>query len=68
MVTMMGGDILVLLGLTGLGNAVKFIPQPIIIGFSSGIAVSALHRSAAIHDRFGGICDMAAAGLAKAAI
>jgi len=29
---------------------------------------SALHRSAAIHDRFGGIGDTAAAGLAQAAI
>jgi SulP family sulfate permease len=39
MVTMMAGGILVFLGLTGLGNAVKFIPRPVIIGFTNGIAV-----------------------------
>ena len=39
MVTMMAGIILVFLGLTGLGNAVKFIPRPVIIGFTNGIAV-----------------------------
>ncbi|MBT0663203.1 STAS domain-containing protein [Geobacter pelophilus] len=39
MVTMMAGIILLFLGLTGLGNAVKFIPRPVIIGFTNGIAV-----------------------------
>jgi SulP family sulfate permease len=39
MVTMMAGAILIFLGLTGLGNAVKFIPRPVIIGFTNGIAV-----------------------------
>jgi len=39
MVTMMAGVILVFLGVTGLGNAVKFIPRPVIIGFTNGIAV-----------------------------
>jgi SulP family sulfate permease len=39
MVTMMAGVILVLLGLTGLGSAVKFIPRPVIIGFTNGIAL-----------------------------
>src|SRR5579863_3419888 len=38
MVTMMAGVILLVLGLTGLGNAVKFIPRPIVIGFTNGIA------------------------------
>jgi sulfate permease, SulP family len=38
-VTMMAGVILILLGLTGLGNAVKFIPRPVVIGFTNGIAV-----------------------------
>jgi sulfate permease, SulP family len=38
-VTMMAGVILVFLGLTGLGSAVKFIPRPVIIGFTNGIAV-----------------------------
>ena len=39
MVTMMAGVILIFLGLTGLGTAVKFIPRPVIIGFTNGIAV-----------------------------
>ena len=39
MVTMMAGFILLFLGLTGLGNAVKFIPRPVIIGFTNGIAI-----------------------------
>jgi SulP family sulfate permease len=39
MVTAMAGLILVGMGLTGLGNMVKFIPRPIIIGFTNGIAV-----------------------------
>jgi SulP family sulfate permease len=39
MVTMMSGVILLFLGFTGLGNAVKFIPRPIVIGFTNGIAL-----------------------------
>jgi SulP family sulfate permease len=39
MVTMMSGVILLFLGFTGLGNAVKFIPRPVVIGFTNGIAV-----------------------------
>lgn len=39
MVTMMAGVILIFLGLTKLGNAVKFIPRPVVIGFTNGIAV-----------------------------
>src|SRR5438105_4037400 len=38
-VTVMAGVILLLLGLTGLGTAVRFIPRPIIIGFTNGIAL-----------------------------
>ena len=38
-VTMMAGVMLFLLGITGLGSAVKFIPRPVIIGFTNGIAV-----------------------------
>ena len=37
--TMMAGVILVALGLAGLGGAIKFIPHPVITGFTSGIAV-----------------------------
>jgi SulP family sulfate permease len=39
MVTLMAGVILLLLGFTGLGTAVRFIPRPIIIGFTNGIAL-----------------------------
>ena len=37
--TLMAGAILVLLGVTGLGIAVKFIPRPVIVGFTNGIAI-----------------------------
>ena len=37
--TMMAGVLLVILGATGMGTAVKFIPRPIVIGFTNGIAV-----------------------------
>lgn len=39
MVTMMAGVILLFLGLSGLGVAVRYIPRPIIIGFTNGIAL-----------------------------
>jgi len=39
MVTMMAGVILVVLAITGLGQAVKFIPRPVLLGFTNGIAV-----------------------------
>jgi SulP family sulfate permease len=51
MVTMMSGVILLILGLTGLGNAVKFIPRPIVIGFTNGIAL--LIAATQIKDFFG---------------
>ena len=38
-VTVMAGAMLVVMGLTGLGTAVKFIPRPITIGFTNGIAI-----------------------------
>ena len=38
--TMMAGVLLILLGLFKLGTVIKFIPYPIIIGFTSGIAVT----------------------------
>ena len=38
--TMMAGVLLILLGIFKLGTAIKFIPYPIIIGFTSGIAVT----------------------------
>ena len=39
MCTMMAGVILIVLALTGLGGAVRFIPRPVTIGFTNGIAV-----------------------------
>jgi SulP family sulfate permease len=37
--TMMAGVMLFLLGLLRLGGAIKFIPNPVIVGFTAGIAV-----------------------------
>src|SRR6185295_695502 len=37
--TVMAGVMLIVMGLTGLGSAVKFIPRPVVIGFTNGIAV-----------------------------
>lgn len=51
MCTLMAGAILMLLGLTGLGSAVKYIPRPVVIGFTNGIAV--LIASTQIRDFFG---------------
>jgi SulP family sulfate permease len=39
LVTLMAGFLLVFMGLTGLGSAVKFIPRPVILGFTNGIAL-----------------------------
>lgn len=38
--TMMAGVLLILLGVFKLGTIIKFIPYPIIVGFTSGIAVT----------------------------
>jgi len=51
MCTMMAGILLVILGVTGMGSAVKFIPRPVVIGFTNGIAV--LIASTQIKDFFG---------------
>jgi sulfate permease, SulP family len=37
--TLMAGVILVIMGIAKLGVVIKFIPQPVVIGFTSGIAV-----------------------------
>ncbi|HEX9382203.1 MAG TPA: sulfate permease [Gemmatimonadaceae bacterium] len=37
--TIMAGMILVILGIAKLGSAIKFIPHPVVVGFTSGIAV-----------------------------
>ena len=38
--TLMGGALLVVMGLCRLGTVIKFIPYPIVVGFTSGIAVT----------------------------
>ena len=39
MVTVMAGILLVAMGLTGFGAAVRFIPRMVVIGFTNGIAI-----------------------------
>lgn len=49
--TIMAGFMLLAMGLTGLGSAIKFIPYPVTMGFTSGIAV--LIFTTQIKDFFG---------------
>src|SRR5438067_7161380 len=49
--TLMAGGILIALGVTGMGSAVEFIPRPVVVGFTNGIAV--LIASTQIRDFFG---------------
>jgi SulP family sulfate permease len=51
MVTLMAGVLLIVMGLTGLGGAVRFIPHMVVVGFTNGIAV--LIASTQIKDFFG---------------
>jgi SulP family sulfate permease len=51
MCTMMAGVMLVVMGMTGMGAAVRFIPRPVVIGFTNGIAV--LIASTQLRDFFG---------------
>src|SRR5258708_37382783 len=51
MCTLIAGVILLILGATGLGTAVKFIPRPVVVGFTNGIAV--IIASTQIKDFFG---------------
>jgi sulfate permease, SulP family len=51
MCTAMAGVILIAMGLTGLGAAVRFIPRSVTIGFTNGIAV--LIASTQVKDFFG---------------
>src|SRR5438270_98996 len=39
MCTGIAGVFLIFLGVTGLGSAVKYIPRPVVVGFTNGIAV-----------------------------
>src|SRR6202023_4133747 len=51
MCTVMAGILLIIMGVTGLGTGVKFIPRPVVIGFTNGIAV--LIASTQVKDFFG---------------
>ncbi|HEU4724034.1 MAG TPA: SulP family inorganic anion transporter [Candidatus Eisenbacteria bacterium] len=49
--TFLAGVMLVVLGATGMGTAVRYIPRPVVVGFTNGIAV--LIASTQIRDFFG---------------
>jgi len=51
MCTMMAGILLVIMGVTGSGTAVRYIPRPVVIGFTNGIAL--IIASTQIKDFFG---------------
>ena len=54
--TIMAGILLIIMGLFKLGNVIKFVPYPVIIGFTAGIAVTIF--STQMNDLFGmGIQD-----------
>ena len=54
--TIMAGILLILMGLFKLGNIIKFVPYPVIIGFTAGIAVTIFTTQ--MNDLFGmGIQD-----------
>lgn len=55
--TVMAGIILVIMGLFRLGTVIKFIPYPIVVGFTAGIALTIF--STQINDFFGlGLTDI----------
>ena len=39
MCTLLAGILLLLMGLTGMGAAVRFLPRPVVVGFTNGIAL-----------------------------
>ena len=49
--TIMAGILLILMGLFKLGNVIKFVPYPVIIGFTAGIALTIF--STQMNDLFG---------------
>lgn len=62
--TCLAGLILVMLGLFHLGTVIKFIPYPIVVGFTAGIALTIF--STQINDFLGlGLTDLPAAFLPK---
>ena len=62
--TIMAGIILVLMGIFMLGNIIKFVPYPVVVGFTGGIAL--IIFSTQINDLFGlGISNLPADFTAK---
>lgn len=53
--TMMAGGLMVLMGVARLGNVIKFVPYPVTVGFTSGIAI--IIAVSQVRDLFG--LDMA---------
>src|SRR5205807_7886187 len=51
MCTVMAGVVLLAMGVTGMGSAIRFIPRPIVVGFTNGIAI--LIASTQVKDFFG---------------
>src|SRR5690349_2047163 len=49
--TLLAGLMLIFMGATGLGSAVRFLPRPVVVGFTNGIAI--LIASTQIKDFFG---------------
>ena len=57
--TVMAGILLIAMGLTRLGSVIKFVPYPVIVGFTAGIAVTIF--STQMNDFFGlGLSDVPA--------
>ncbi len=62
--TIMAGLILVLMGLFHMGTVIKFIPYPIVVGFTAGIALTIF--STQINDFFGlGLTDLPSSFIPK---
>ena len=62
--TIMAGILLIFMGLFKLGNVIKFVPYPVIVGFTAGIAVTIF--STQMNDLFGmGIEDAPADFISK---
>jgi len=56
--TLMAGAMLLVMGLTGFGNAVKFIPRPVTIGFTNGIALLIASTGKMPGDFFGRMLEL----------
>lgn len=62
--TLLAGIILVVLGLSGWGSIIRFVPYPVVVGFTAGIAVTI--ATSQLNDLFGlGLHDLPADFLGK---